>query len=32
MKVTKLFTGFFESEKAGGIVLIIATRRFIVLG
>jgi NhaA family Na+:H+ antiporter len=25
MKVSKLFTGFFESEKAGGIVLIIAT-------
>lgn len=25
MKLTKLFTGFFESEKAGGIVLVIAT-------
>lgn len=25
MKATKLFTGFFESEKAGGIVLVFAT-------
>ncbi len=25
MKLTKLFTGFFESEKAGGLILIFCT-------
>ncbi|RZJ63211.1 MAG: Na+/H+ antiporter NhaA, partial [Flavobacterium sp.] len=31
MKITKLFTGFFESEKSGGIILVFATAVSLIL-